>query len=737
MPAIVTKTTAFVKKLFDNKFDPARVKLPQVNEKHESNIPGLFIIGEVRGTPLLKLGLNQGNGLINDLFANQPATSLPEDVLDVIIVGAGAAGLGAANRAQELGVKYLVIEQGKPANLVRSFTKGKPLFIEPLDVPLESSLWCEESKKEELLEKWDQQISERGLSINTHEAVTNIRKLTDLFAVTTSKATYKARYVILAIGKAGNPRKAGVPGEKENAEKIAHFLADPDEFRDKDLLIYGGGDVAAEAAIALAPHNRVNLVTIDPEFIFPKKRNVDKLVELEKAGQLGIHFNSHLQEIGSDFVKFEKSGKVEKIQNDHVFEMIGAELPIKFFDKVGIKLEGAWDMRRFAFLAFMFLLCYSVYAIKGPWWPFDQQWFTGPDGNPLNWKDYLTFDWQLFGFTKYISPSFWYAALYSLFMTYFGFKAYVRWGVKFKDSYQKKRYITLIATQWSLGFLIPEFIMWYFHHNVGQSTFWGSPDYSWKAYGFEYAWPLQFHQFFYDISIFYIVWGLVTTFVIIPILSINHGKRYCTWFCGCGGLAETWGDRWRHKAPKGRQAKAWEWMNVAVLVWAFVATILVGGNMLFGKLMYDDIYHWFGSLSAIGEQARSWYAYIADFWLVGVIPVTLYPFFGGKVWCRYWCPLAKWMEFWSHRFGKLGIDSNEKCITCGECSRYCEVGIDVMSFAKNQERFSNQNTACIQCGICITVCPMDVLSFQANGKLKLNGEALNKAFITARPAVTA
>ncbi|MFQ5638536.1 MAG: NAD(P)-binding domain-containing protein [bacterium] len=731
MTSIVQSTYGFLGRLFDNKFDPALVKLPETSDNHESNIPGLFIIGEVSGTPLLKLGLNQGNRLINQLFENRPRNNLSDDIYDVLIVGAGASGIGAANRAHELGINYIVIEQGKPANLIRSFTKGKPLFIEPLDVPLESSMWCEESSKEELLEVWDRQIAERGLKINNHESVSDIKKLTDTFVVTTSKGTYKAKYVILAIGKAGNPRKAGVPGEKEYAEKIAHFLADPDEFNGNDVLIYGGGDVAAEAAIALAPDNRVTMVTIDPEFIFPKKRNVDKLHELEKQGKLNIHFNSHLKEIGQDFVKFDKDKKSIEINNDQVFEMIGSELPIKFFNKVGIKLEGTWDVKKVLFWGAMFLLSYCIYAMKAPWWPFNLPWFTGPDGNPMNWKEWLTFDWSLFGFAKHISPSFWYAGLYSLFMTFFGFKAYVRWGVNFKDRYQKKRYLTLITTQWTLGFFVPEFIMWYIHHKAGTNIILGNPEFSWKAYGLEYVWPLQFHQFFYDISLFYIIWGLLTAFVIIPILSIHHGKRYCTWFCGCGGLAETWGDQWRHKAPKGRRAKAWEWMNKVVLVWAFVATILVGGSMFFGKLWYDDIYHWFGFLSRAGENARSWYAYIADFWLVGVIPISLYPFFGGKIWCRYWCPLAKWMEFWSNKFGKLGIDSNEKCITCGECSRYCEVGIDVMSFAKNQQRFSNKNSSCIQCGICITVCPMDVLSFQKNGTLQLNGEVIEKEYIKA------
>jgi ferredoxin len=108
------------------------------------------------------------------------------------------------------------------------------------------------------------------------------------------------------------------------------------------------------------------------------------------------------------------------------------------------------------------------------------------------------------------------------------------------------------------------------------------------------------------------------------------------------------------------------------------------------------------------------YQVIADIWLVGIIPVSLYPIYGGKIWCRYWCPLAKWMQLTSKWFGTLQISSDDKCITCGECSRYCEVGIDVMAFAKNQQPFSNETTSCIQCGICVTVCPMDVLSFDNN-----------------------
>ena len=112
-------------------------------------------------------------------------------------------------------------------------------------------------------------------------------------------------------------------------------------------------------------------------------------------------------------------------------------------------------------------------------------------------------------------------------------------------------------------------------------------------------------------------------------------------------------------------------------------------------------------------EAAGPYAY---FWLVAVIPVALYPFFGGKVWCRMWCPLAKYMQVLSKWYGTLQISSNEKCISCTQCSTYCQVGVDVMAFAKNGQAFDNTNTSCIHCGICITVCPMDVLSFDNDAR---------------------
>ena len=105
------------------------------------------------------------------------------------------------------------------------------------------------------------------------------------------------------------------------------------------------------------------------------------------------------------------------------------------------------------------------------------------------------------------------------------------------------------------------------------------------------------------------------------------------------------------------------------------------------------------------------YQYLVDFWLIATTSIAMYPFFGGKVWCRYWCPLAAFNQVLARWYGRLRITANDKCISCTMCSRYCQVGVDVMAFAKSGLSFDNRNSSCIQCGVCIDVCPMGVLEF--------------------------
>jgi len=145
-------------------------------------------------------------------------------------------------------------------------------------------------------------------------------------------------------------------------------------------------------------------------------------------------------------------------------------------------------------------------------------------------------------------------------------------------------------------------------------------------------------------------------------------------------------------------------MGSVVLIFAAIITVM---------MLAKDIW---GIFSGVADTSVYWYGLFVDVWLVGILPVTLYPFLGGKIWCRYWCPLAKLMQYMSKYYSKIGISkfhihANDKCISCYECSRNCQVGIDVMSYALKQEVLDNETSSCIGCGICVTVCPMDTLSF--------------------------
>jgi polyferredoxin len=294
--------------------------------------------------------------------------------------------------------------------------------------------------------------------------------------------------------------------------------------------------------------------------------------------------------------------------------------------------------------------------------------------------------------------------IYTVLLTGFGIKAIKRWGFDRKDRFQIWRYTSLIGFQIVFFCLIPEFLF----RALASTAAPQNPQLAaeaWRSYGIAYAWPLAFYTFFGNPHDIWLVWGVLLSFVVLPVMALFHGKRYCSWICGCGGLAETVGDRWRHLAPKGRSSIRWERMNSVVLLLAVVITASVVAADLFQFVRRP------------ANLALHWYHMVVEVWLSAIIPIALYPFLGGKIWCRYWCPLAKLIELFSAAFSRKGVSrfaihANEKCIACGDCTRYCQVGIDVMRYALKQETLTNANSSCIGCGICVTVCPMDVLSFK-------------------------
>lgn len=706
-----------VRKLFASKrVEPSYPTLPEVDATSgETNVPGIYAAGELAGTPLVKLGLNAGHDLIARIGPELQAdrAEAHNDLLDVVIVGSGSSGYGATLAAHEMGLSYVTLEAAAFANTFVTMTKGKWLFAEPVDVENRSDAWFEECTKETLLENWRATVKEKGLRIQEQEKVLDIRGSSGNFTVESDSDEYRCRRVLLCLGKAGNPRKLKVPGEKENAAKIHHRLLDPDDFHGEDILIVGAGDVACEAALALAndDSNRVTMSAIDQEFTFPKKRNIDAVRALETEGKLEILLSSQVKSIGEDDVEIEEAdGEARRRKNTVLFEMIGAELPLPFLKKVGIRLEGSWYWKRWVALFASFIAIYSLYALKSygkgmTAWPFEG-WIS-PEAYDAALGGLFHFAFAPFAWLfseqaladiaqdRGYKQGYLYSLLYTLVMLGFGYEALIRWRAKAKHKeYQTYRYITLLAFQ-VVFFLVVNIVA------VQALTV----KYAWRAWGLYQPFPLFFNTFFWWypsdpkwIIVLFVGAGALGTLVAIPIMARNHGKRFCTWICGCGGLAETLGDRWRHLSPKGERSRAWEFQAVAVLL----ASVVVG-LVVIGIYNTDGNNPWWRA-----------YNYLVDFWLVAVIPIALYPFFGGKVWCRYWCPLASYNQLLSKWYGRLKIVSNDKCITCTECSKYCQVGVDVMAFAKNQQPFDNSNSACIHCGICIDVCPMDVLSFETS-----------------------
>jgi thioredoxin reductase/polyferredoxin len=747
-----------------------RNERPFLKKHNESNVPGLFVVGDLAGAPVIKYAMAQGYEVIEHISSLPGAIGGTDpDLFDVIIIGAGAAGLNAALQANERGMRYVLFEKEQIANTIENFPEGKWVYAEPDSQPAKGKLWLDGASKEELTKRWHQIIQDNQLNVRAMEGVTHCEKKDRCFRVKTNRAWYRTKRVVLATGQRGNPRKLGAKGEER--EHVYHRLYSPRKYKDENILVVGGGNSAVEAAVTLSEQNKVYLSYRGDDLNRVFTDNERKLRKAISAGQIEPLMNSVVTEFDEKeaILKSSHSGKegTRRVPYDHAFVLIGADVPRDFLKSFGLKMENEWEGNllrtlaltllvllglwffgrhagpavlasvpgwvsllisaaglgglvyfgrkgdRFCWLGLSFLIWYTVYGVKfgkgEEFWPYR--------------------DWGYRFLSFFDRPwSFWYTVLYTALMTGFGIQALKRWGLDRRDKFQIWRYVSLISFQWVFFFLIPEFLFQYAvkYQWVGAKLA-ADPafaDQAWRSYGIIYAWPLFFYTFFYNPHQIWIVWGLLLTFLIIPIFVLFHGKRYCSWICGCGGLAETFGDRWRHLAPKGKTSIRWEWMNLAVLIAAVLITILV---------LTKDIY---ASLTGPADFGIRWYRLIADVWLVGILPVTFYPFLGGKVWCRYWCPLAKLMHLQSHLFSSLNwsrfkILANDKCIGCYECSRNCQVGIDVMNFALKQDSITNQNSSCIGCGICVTVCPMDTLSFGPAAESAAAGSLVN---ISLKPA---
>lgn len=320
--------------------------LPHLTRELETNVPNLFVVGELGGLALIKNAINQGRDCIDTIAARLQRTGRrgASDVRDVCIVGAGPGGISASLRALERNLSYLTLEQDEFGGTVAKYPRQKLVLTSPVEFPLYGKFKKLQISKEELLQFWRKVHKEKGLALRTAEKVDRIRRGDDqVFTITTARGEYRARAVVLAVGRRGTPRKLDVPGEQ--LSKVMYSLIDAEAYTNARVLVVGGGDSAVETALGLA-YQRGNTVTLSyrkEAFSRIKERNAQRLKDSSRKGSLNVLYNSQPVEIRPQSVLLEVLGKTREIPNDYVWVLAGSLPPNEFLQQAGVQL-GSRDL---------------------------------------------------------------------------------------------------------------------------------------------------------------------------------------------------------------------------------------------------------------------------------------------------------------------------------------------------------------------------------------------------------
>jgi thioredoxin reductase (NADPH) len=313
------------------------VDIPLVSSSFETNIPGIFIAGELGGMGLIRNAVEQGRQAMESIRKVEGIGKGPQ--LDVLIVGAGPAGFSATLAAKKYKLKYVTVEQDSLGGTVYNYPRGKIVMTAPVELPIVGKVRFRETTKEKLLEFWLKVEKETGITINYKERVNEIHKTEQGFEVKTNRGTYQARAILLAIGRRGTPRKLGVSGE--DSPKVVYRLIDPEQYRGQAVLVVGGGDSALEAATSIAadPDTKVTLSYRSEVFSRAKEKNRQKVRKAEEEGRLNVIMKSHVKNITPTHVQIEQEGKLIEIPNDAVIINAGGILPTGFLKEVGVTVE--------------------------------------------------------------------------------------------------------------------------------------------------------------------------------------------------------------------------------------------------------------------------------------------------------------------------------------------------------------------------------------------------------------
>lgn len=314
------------------------VDIPLVAPTFETNVPGIYIAGELGGMGLIRNAIEQGRQAVERLLDDMPAGT-DDGALDVAVIGAGPAGLSATLVAHERKARYVTIEQNALGGTVANFPRGKLVMTAPAQLAMVGRVKFGETDKETLMAFWQKVEAETGINIHYNERLEHVERAGNGFLVRTTRNSYRVRRVLLAMGRRGTPRKLDVPGEE--TPKVIYTLADPAEHAGRRVLVIGGGDSALEAACAVAeqPGAMVTLSYRGEAFTRAKRRNRDRVEALAGSGALKVIMASQVVEIGADAVRIDQHGRTLRLRNDVVIICAGGILPTGFLRDLGIQVE--------------------------------------------------------------------------------------------------------------------------------------------------------------------------------------------------------------------------------------------------------------------------------------------------------------------------------------------------------------------------------------------------------------
>jgi thioredoxin reductase (NADPH) len=317
------------------------VDIPLVNPDFQTNVPGVFIAGELGGMGLIRNAIEQGRQAMESITKLVKRTH--QNKLDVVIVGAGPAGFTSTLAAMKSELRYATIEQEELGGTVAHFPRHKLVMTQPATLPIVGKVKFTEVRKEALIAFWSEVAKQTRIEISYNERVDTIVPAPNGgFTVTTSKNTYDTRTVLLSIGRRGTPRKLGVPGEEMG--KVVYRVIDPAQYRNQHVLVVGGGDSALEAATSIAAEDgtTVTLSYRSGAFSRAKPKNRQLVEEMEARGRLRVLFSSTIKSISEGAVEIAVGDKVGSIANDAVVVSAGGILPSAFLKTVGIHVETKW-----------------------------------------------------------------------------------------------------------------------------------------------------------------------------------------------------------------------------------------------------------------------------------------------------------------------------------------------------------------------------------------------------------